>query len=244
MDRTARQGRRAGHADARSREHLAGPASGRDRFLSGGRSSQRRQDPQHEGVRHVVGDHGGADATGAAPERTRRRNPARGRVFRERDRSTGARRRDQGGARRARRIETHGFRAHSQPGIDPRRGGKNLRALRRCLLAEEGQGRRLSRRLPQGAGGRRLARHLHSRRIWRLWPGHRRCRDHDADDLGIRRRHVRRLRRAYERVRAQSRRRVRHQGAVQADAAADRRRQPRRPALPSPSRIPVSTPRS
>ncbi len=53
VDRTARQGRRTGHADARSREHPAGPASGRDRLLSGGRSSERRQDPQHEGVGHA-----------------------------------------------------------------------------------------------------------------------------------------------------------------------------------------------
>ena len=53
MDGTARQGRRARDADARSREHSAGPASGRDRLLSGGRSSERRQDPQHEGVGHA-----------------------------------------------------------------------------------------------------------------------------------------------------------------------------------------------
>ena len=52
---------------------------------------------------------------------------------------------------------------------------------------------------------------------------HRRC-DHDADDFGIGRRHVRRLRRAHERVRAQSRGRVRHQGTVHAHAAADHRR--------------------
>ena len=41
---------------------------------------------------------------------------------------------------------------------------------------------------------------------------------------GIGRRHVRRVRRAHERVRAQSGCRVRHQGAVPAHAAADRRR--------------------
>jgi hypothetical protein len=64
------------------------------------------------------------------------------------------------------RIETHGFRADRQPGIDPRRGAKDLRALRRRLLAEEGQGGRLSRRFPQGAGGCRLARHLHSREAY------------------------------------------------------------------------------
>ena len=57
---------------------------------------------------------------------------------------------------------------------------ENLRALRRRLLAEEGQGGRLSRRLPQGAGRCRLARHLHSRGVWRLRPRHHRCRDHDA----------------------------------------------------------------
>jgi len=45
------------------------------------------------------------------------------------------------------------------------------------------------------------ARHLHSRRIWRLRFGHCRCRDHDADDFRIRRRHVRRLRGASECVR-------------------------------------------
>ena len=55
VDGTARQGGRTGHADARSGEHFAGPASGRDRLLSGGRSSERGQDPQHEGVRHVFG---------------------------------------------------------------------------------------------------------------------------------------------------------------------------------------------
>ena len=96
MDRTARQGRRACDADARSREHLAGPASGRDRFLSGGRSSQRGQNPQHEGVRHLVGDAGGADAAGAAPQPARRGNFARGGIFRRRDCRPGARRRHQG----------------------------------------------------------------------------------------------------------------------------------------------------
>ncbi len=40
---------------------------------------------------------------------------------------------------------------------------------------------------------------------------------------GVGRRHVRRLRRAHERVRAQSRGRVRHRGAVHAHAAADGR---------------------
>ena len=58
-------------------------------------------------------------------------------------------------------------------------------------------------------------------------PRHHRCRDHDARDRGIRRRHVRRLRRAHERVRAQSGGRVRQRGAMPAHAAADhfRRRQ-------------------
>ena len=72
MDRTARQGRCARDADARSRKHAAGPASGRDRFLSGGRSSERRQNPQHEGVRDLVGDISRADAAGAAAQRARR----------------------------------------------------------------------------------------------------------------------------------------------------------------------------
>ena len=44
------------------------------------------------------------------------------------------------------------------------------------------------------------------------------------DHRGIRRRHVGCFRRAHERVRAQSRGRVRHQGAVHAHAAADHRR--------------------
>ena len=72
-------------------------------------------------------------------------------------------------------------------------------------------------------GGCRLARHLHSRRLWRFGARHCRCRDHDAHDRGIRRRHVGCFRRAHERVRAQSGSRVRHRGAVPADAAADRR---------------------
>ncbi len=92
--------------------------------------------------------------------------------------------------------------------------GKNLLAFRRSLLAEEGQGGRLSGRLPPCAGRCRLARHLHPRGVWRLRPRHHRCRDHDAHDLGIRRRHVRRVGRAHERVRAQSGGRVRHQGTV------------------------------
>ena len=99
MDRAARQGRRAGDADARSREHVAGPASGRDGFLSRGQSSDRGPDPQHEGGRHLVGDTGGADAAGAAPQRARRGNFARGRLLRRRDRNAGARRRHQSGAR-------------------------------------------------------------------------------------------------------------------------------------------------
>ena len=37
---------------------LQRPASGRHRFLSGGRSSERGSDPQHEGRRHLVGDRG------------------------------------------------------------------------------------------------------------------------------------------------------------------------------------------
>ena len=81
MDRAADQGRYSRDADARSRKHLAGPASGRDRFLSGGRSSERRQDPQHEGVGAMVGNAGRAVAAGAAPERARQRNPERGRFF-------------------------------------------------------------------------------------------------------------------------------------------------------------------
>ena len=182
MDRTARQGRRAGDADARSREHPAGPASGRDRFLSGRRASDRRADPQHEGVRDLVGDPGRAERL--AP----RLSEHGAEILREagfsadeiaalvRDGVTKA-------APDADRIETDGFRAVRQPGIDPRRRGKDLRAVRRRLLAEKGQGGRLSRRLPQGAGGCRLARHLHSRGIWRLGPRHHRCRDHDADDL-------------------------------------------------------------
>ena len=40
------------------------------------------QDPQHEGVRHLVGDAGRADAAGAAPQRARRGNSARGGIFR------------------------------------------------------------------------------------------------------------------------------------------------------------------
>ena len=126
--------------------------------------------------------------------------------------------------RQTRKDEIDGFCAVGQPGIDPRRGRKNLFAFRRCLLAEEGQGGRLPRRFPPRAGGRRLARHLYPRGIWRVGARHHRRRDHDADDFGIGRRHVRRIGRAYERVRAQSRRRVRHQGAVHAHAAADHRR--------------------
>ena len=70
------QGRRACDADARSRKHFAGPASGRDGFLSGGRSSDRGRDPQHEGVGDLVGNAGGADAAGAAAQRARRGNLA------------------------------------------------------------------------------------------------------------------------------------------------------------------------
>src|SRR5258708_4852103 len=89
------------------------------------------------------------------------------------------------------RIEAHGLCSHSQSGIDPRGRGKDLRAVRRRLLAEAGQGGWLPGRLPQGARRCRLAWHLHSRSLWRLGPRHRRCRDHDEDDCGIRRRDVR-----------------------------------------------------
>ena len=80
------------------------------------------------------------------------------------------------------------------------------------------------RRLPPRTGRCRLARHLHPRGIWRLGAWYHRRRDHDADDFGVGCRHVRRLRRAHERVRAQSGGGVRHQGAVPAHAAADHRR--------------------
>src|SRR3954452_17780313 len=68
LDRTARECRRARDAHARPREHLAGPSSGRGRFLSGGRSSHRGQDPRHESFRHLVRNAGRADPTGAAPQ--------------------------------------------------------------------------------------------------------------------------------------------------------------------------------
>jgi crotonobetainyl-CoA:carnitine CoA-transferase CaiB-like acyl-CoA transferase/alkylation response protein AidB-like acyl-CoA dehydrogenase len=60
--------------------------------------------------------------------------------------------------------------------------------------------------------------------VWRLGARHHRRRDHDARHLGVRCRHVRRLGRAHERVRAQSGGRVRHQGAVPPHAARNRRR--------------------
>ena len=59
-------------------------------------SSERRQYPQHEGGGDLVGDVSGADAAGAAAQRAWRGNPARSRILRRRDRSAGARRRDQG----------------------------------------------------------------------------------------------------------------------------------------------------
>ena len=56
-------------------------------------------DPQHEGVRDLVGDTGGADAAGAAAQRARRRDFARSRILRRRNRRDGARWRHQSGAR-------------------------------------------------------------------------------------------------------------------------------------------------
>jgi len=100
--------------------------------------------------------------------------------------------------------------------------GKSLRALRRCLLAEKGQGRRLSRRLPQGAGRCRLARHLYSGNLRRFRSGDHRRRDHDADDFGIRCWDVGRVCRAYERVRIEPGRGVRHPRTMPAHVAADR----------------------
>ena len=88
--------------------------------------------------------------------------------------------------------------------------GKNLRAFRRCLLAEEGQGGRLPADFHKALADAGWLGICIPEAVWRLGPRHHRSRDHDADDRGIRRRHVRRLRRAHERVRAQSRRRVRH----------------------------------
>ena len=143
--------------------------------------------------------------------RARRRDPARARLL-------GGRNRDalvKDGVTRppapAQRIAPDGFCPDRRPGSDPRSDHQHLRALRRRLLAEEGQGGRISRRLPPRARRCRLARHLHARGIWRLGSRHHRSRDHDAGDRQIRRGHVGRFRGAYERVRAQSGGGVRHE---------------------------------
>ena len=68
-------------------------ASGGDQLLPGGRPSDRRPDPQHEGDGDLVGDRGRAGAAGAAAQRARRGDFARDRILRGRDRRHGPRRR-------------------------------------------------------------------------------------------------------------------------------------------------------
>ena len=60
---------------------LTGPASRRDRFLPGGRASDRRANPQHEGFGDMVGNAGRDDAAGAAPQSAWRGNSATRRDF-------------------------------------------------------------------------------------------------------------------------------------------------------------------
>ena len=52
------EGRRAGHADARSRKPARRSPHRRDRFLPGRRSSDRGPDPQHAAVGALFGDAG------------------------------------------------------------------------------------------------------------------------------------------------------------------------------------------
>ena len=78
---------------------LDDPHHRRDRFLPGRRSSDRGPDPQHEGRRRGWSETPvETSAAGAAPQRARRGNSARGRLLAGRDRSDGARRRHQGRA--------------------------------------------------------------------------------------------------------------------------------------------------
>ena len=142
------------------------------------------------------------------------------------------------------RRRSDGFRAQPRPGGHPGGRGLHLRRLRRRVLAEAGQGRRLPDRLLRCDGEGRLARHLRSRGLWRIGPRHDRGGHHDAHDRGIRGRHVRRIRHPHQRLRPEPRRRLRDRGAEAAHAAADGRKDGRRPASPSRSRIRGSTRRS
>ena len=92
-------------------------------------------------------------------------------------------------------------------------------AVRRQVLAEEGQGRRLPRGLLPGHGRCRLARHRHAGGVWRRGARHHRGRDHDAGRGRIGRGAAGRLGHPSQRLRAQPDRGVRHRGAEEAHPA-------------------------
>ena len=192
MDRVAGQGRRARDADARSRKHPAGPASGRDQFLPGGRSSDRGKNPQHEGIRHLVGHASRTGAAGAASQPARRGNSSR-------VSATPPTRSPRWSAtaspqwRPPRGIETMDFAlTANQESIRDAIGKICTRFDDAYWLKKDKEGgypadfhRALADAgwlgicIPEEYGGSGL--------------GHHRCRDHDANDCRIRRRHVRAL---------------------------------------------------
>jgi quercetin dioxygenase-like cupin family protein len=94
-----------------------------------------------------------------------------------------------------------------------------VRAIRRRILAEEGQGRRLSVRAARRARAGRLARHRDARGVRRRGPRHLRGGDPDAGDRGIRRRLLGCIGRAHEYLRPQPGRGVRHRRAKETHAA-------------------------
>ena len=195
------------------------------------------------GLARMVGDTGRDAAAGAAAQRAQRRDFAGSRLLGRRDRGAGSRRRHQGRTKQH-RIETMDFALSANQELIRDAIGKICSRFDDAYWLKKDKEGGYPADFHPRAGRCRLARHLHPRGIWRLGARHHRCRDHDADDLGIRRRHVGRVGGAHERVRAQSGGRVRHQGAMPAHAAAESSTAATNPALRSPSPIPGSTPRS
>ena len=113
----------------------------------------------------------------------------------------------------------HGFRLHRRPARHQGQRRQAVRPVRRQVLAEEGQGRRLPRRLLPRHGRCRLARHRHAGGVWRRGPRHHRGGDHDADGGRVGRGPAGRLGDPSQHLRAQPDRGVRHRGAEAAHPA-------------------------
>ena len=180
---------------------------------------ERRRDPQHEGFRTFLGNHGGAGAAGAETRRAKRGNSGRSRFLR--------------------RTRSQAWCATASP--KPRR---QVDAMDFALTANQEQVRDAVAKIcarfddaywlkkdKEGGYPADFHRALADggwlgicipEAVRRFGSGDHRRRDHDADDFGIRRRDVRRVRRAYERVRIEPGRGVRHARTMPAHVAADR----------------------